>query len=207
MNKNINRIIHRDNLKILFEDKKLVASNFATRDDYIAIGEKSLIKERSEKDIPLKPCGTILDYISFYFGTNSPMLYCIKNGFDVEKIPQNEIIYLVSETDKIIEHNCEYVFTDGHAFTVISQFYNDFKDLHFLNWKLIDSKYWENTGTEPDRKRIKQAECLIYKEFPLSALTGIAVYNRECYDYIIAILKNYSSNIIVKIKSDYYFKV
>ena len=63
----IYRIIHKENLQILIDQKKLVAPNFSTNKNYISIGETDLIRQRGDKPIRVDPYGTMRDYISFYF--------------------------------------------------------------------------------------------------------------------------------------------
>ena len=106
----IYRIIHKENLQILIDEGKLVAPNFATNKKYISIGETELIKQRGNKPIRIDPFGTMRDYISFYFGVRSPMLYCIWKGFDVEQRSQEDIIYLVSTIQKLQELNASFVY-------------------------------------------------------------------------------------------------
>ncbi len=54
----------------------------------------------------MDPGGRFSDYIAFYFGARSPMLYNIYHGFnDVPKRPQEEIIYIIATFEKILEYN------------------------------------------------------------------------------------------------------
>lgn len=54
--------------------------------------------------VPLLPFGTLADYIPFYFWYKNPMLYVIHMGNDPEviKTPQEKIIYLITDTVKIV---------------------------------------------------------------------------------------------------------
>lgn len=201
----IYRIIHRDNLKILIEENKICAPNSGVHPNYISIGETDLIKQRGSKEIKIEPFGVMRDYISFYFGVRSPMLYCIKNGYDVRQRPQEEIIYLISTLEKLKELNCKFIFTDGHSFAAYTQFFNDTKYLNQIDWKVVNARRWNNTEADPDRKRRKEAECLVFREMPLSAVTGIAVYNKETFDYIENVLRKYNLNIPVTIETSWYY--
>lgn len=201
----IYRIIHRDNLEIVLRDKKIYAPNFGKDKNYIPIGETELIKQRSALAIPKSPGGTIEDYISFYFCVRSPMLYCIKHGFDVNQRPQNEIIYLVSSIEKLVELNKKFVFTDGHAYAAFTYFSSGINKINQLDWEVIKSNRCNNTESDSDRKRRKQAECFVHKYIELKAIHSIGVYNQECYDYIRGALKNYNSEIPVKIIPEWYY--
>jgi len=133
-------------------------------------------------------------------------LYCIKNGFDVERRPQNEIIYLISSLEKLTELNCRFVFTDGHSFAAYTQFFNDMHYLNQIDWNAVNARQWNNTESDPDRKRRKEAECLVFREMPFSAITGIAVYNQESYDYITNVLQRNNLIIPVTIETSWYYE-
>lgn len=85
------------------------------------------------------------------------MLYRIQKGFRVTKRPPEDIIYLVFKLDEIIEL-VEYVFTDGHGYASMSNWFEDIDSLDFLDNEYIKRLRWENTDEDPDRKRRKQAE-------------------------------------------------
>ncbi len=201
----IYRIVHIKNLPLILKSKKLSAPNFANDDDYIPIGETELIRQRAELEITKAPYGTIKDYIAFYFGVRSPMLYCIKNGFDVKKRSQQNIIYLVSSISALLKLKNKFVFTDGHAYAAFTMFFNNIKYLDQIDWDVVNATRWNNTETDPDRKRKKQAECFIYKELELGAIQEIVVYNKEAYDYISSVLNDFNTNIPVKIKAGWYY--
>jgi len=201
----IYRIVHRDNLQIIINERKLLSPSRATNPNYIPIGETDLIAQRGTKSITLDPFGEMRDYISFYFGTRSPMLYCIHHGYDVKQRPQNEIVYLVSSIETLENHGCRYVFTDGHSFAAISQFFNNKQDLRQVDWNAVRLKRWNNTEDDPDRKRRKEAECLVYQEVPFSAIIGIGVYNQEAFNYITNVLSANNISVPVRIKPDWYY--
>jgi len=202
----IYRIIHGENLQILIEEGKLVAPNFSTNKNYISIGETELILQRGNKSINIEPFGTMRDYISFYFGVRSPMLYCIWKGFDVKKRPQQDIIYLMSTIEKIEELEASFIFTDGHSFAGYTQFFNEVKYLNQVDWKTVNLIQWDNTPNDSDRKRRKAAECLVYKELPFESIIGIVVYNQESYDYISNVLNKNKINLPVKIELGWYYQ-
>lgn len=201
----IYRIIHKENLQILIDEGKLLAPNFSKNKKYISIGETKLIKQRGDKSIKIAPFGTMRDYVSFYFGVRSPMLYCIWKGFDVEQRPQEDIIYLVSTIERIQELKASFVFTDGHSFAGFTQFFNDVNFLNEVDWKTVESDRWNNTPSDPDRKRRKSAECLIYKEVPFESIIGIVVYNENAFSYISSVLKKNHITLPINIKPSWYY--
>ncbi|WP_290661505.1 DUF4433 domain-containing protein [Ignavibacterium sp.] len=199
------RIIHRDNLQILIDEGKLVSPNLGKNKNYIPIGEQKLIKLRGEKNINIEPFGTLRDYISFYFGIRSPMLYCIVKGYDVRQIDQENIIYLVSSIEKLISSGIKFVFTDGHSYAGFTRFFNNPNDLKEIDWKTVRSNSWKNTPEDSDRKRRKEAECLVYRELPLKNIIEIGVYNKMAYEYISSVLEKNELKIPIYIKPQWYY--
>lgn len=134
------------------------------------------------------------------------MLYVITKGNDPEVIKTNpdEIIYLVSSIEKIIEYNLKFVFTDRHARLKHAKFYSQVQDLEKLNWSIINSPNWgRQYGSE--RMEIKQAEFLVHRHVPFEALLGIACKDEEKEKLIKEKLNLYNKKIIVKIRRDWYY--
>jgi len=163
------RITHIDNLDFILESGKLTFPSHNDSDpNYIGIGDSTLIGSRNSKQISVEPNGNFTDYVAFYFGTRSPMLYAIQKGFNgvIQRNPQ-EIIYLVTTFENVTKNGCQYVFTDGHGYHLMSQFFNDEDSLEEVDWNAVKLKRWTDTEDDPDRKRRKQAEFLVFNELPL----------------------------------------
>jgi len=147
---------------------------------YKAIGDDSIISTRNDFDLPNgKKLGA---YIPFYFGARMPMLYVIQKGYNsVPIIPAKDIVYCISSVQKMIDHHLPFVFTDGHAVSELSTFY-ELKDLsnidNILDKKAIDATYWHKDD-DLDLKRRKEAEFLVETDIPTTAIIGWVVYNEE----------------------------
>lgn len=77
------RLVHVDNLKALLRRGGLHAPNH-TPDDrlpYRTIHNVDIQAGRHVRRIPSGPQGTLHDYVSFYFGYLSPMLFQLKTGW------------------------------------------------------------------------------------------------------------------------------
>ncbi len=201
------RITHIDNLEYILKSGRLTAPNHPDHNaNYIGIGDMSLIEKRSSKKIPLSPFGTFRDYISFYFSKRSVMLYVIQNGYNnVPKRDPAEIIYLVTSYVKVKDSSIPFVFYDGHAYESMSVCYKDDSALDEIDWHIIRSKDWRDTEEDQDRKRRKSAELLIFKEFPISNILGIAVYNKKAQEKTNSILKSLDVSLDCKIYQDWYY--
>ena len=131
------------------------------------------------------------DYIPFYFGPLSPMLLKIKSGNGgVTRRPQQDIVYIVCELTKILGRCEHWCFTDGHAKTAITGFYNDIAHLTEVDWNLARERYWNNTEEDIDRARRKQAEFLVHNHVPAECISAIVTYDEASKSLIENILKN-----------------
>lgn len=202
------RITHIDNLPFILKNG-LHCSNSEIKDaDFKPIGFKTLIENRNKRSVPIKPFGNLSDYIPFYFWYRMPMLFVIhkKNDPEVYLTNNKDIIYLVSNFEKLNENNCNFIFTDRHAQLEYANFYNSLDDLNKLNWKAIKTNEWARQFGI-DIMEMKQAECLIYKHLPIQAIYGIAVYNNDIKLKIEETLTNLNLPISVKVKPDFYFNI
>ncbi len=201
------RITHIDNLDFILKSKMICCPNSKNSDsNFIGIGDSSLIQSRKSKQIPIAPNGDFSDYVAFYFGARSPMLYNIQNGYNnVTKRKPEDIVYLITNFETVKENKSEFVFTDGHGYHNFSQFFNQEIDLKEVDWKMVNLIRWNDTEDDPDRKRKKQAEFLIHNEVPISMIGVIVVYNEDVKTNILTKLadNNIECNVVVKSKLYY----
>lgn len=201
------RITHKDNLDFILKSGKLTCPSHAGSDpNYIGIGDSTLIRSRSSKHIDIRPYGNFTDYVAFYFGVRSPMLYEIQKGYNgVTKRNPQEIIYLVTTFENITKKECQYLFSDGHGYHLMSQFFNDEDSLEEVDWDTVNLVRWNDTENDPDRKRRKQAEFLVFNELEFTALVAIAVYNETVKNEILAKFAEYDVTCKVIVKPNWYY--
>jgi hypothetical protein len=174
------RITYYKNLPFIF-NKGIYSPSSAHMDkDYINIGKKDIIQKRGNKPVTLEPYGFIHDYVSFYFGKKSPMLYMISKGTSDTDCRQEEIVYLVTTLATLEENKKPFIFTCGQALMQLSLQYNDIKDLDKIDWDVISGNFWFDKPPEiTDRKRRRQAELLVHKHVPINCIIGLAVLNKK----------------------------
>jgi hypothetical protein len=85
-----------------------------------------------------------------------------------------------------------------------AQFFNKYSDLQKLNWEIIKSDRW-GRQYGPERKEIKQAECLIYKHLPLSAIIGIGCKTERLYNIVSTMIQTSKQKIIIQTKPEWYY--
>ena len=172
---------------------------------YNTIAYEHIQGRRSNTRVPVKPYGTLHDYVPFYFAPRSPMLYTINKG----NVPsynggQKSIVYLVSSTEWV-NGKRPWVFTDGHGTMAFTNFYNDLNFLDEVDWDVMISKYWNDTSDYPDRRRRRQAEFLVSNYFPLSLVQDIGVYNSEIAHNVENVFKDTIHEIPINIYPAWYY--
>lgn len=169
--------------------------------NYINIGHRNLIDKRGRRRVTKTPGGVLNDYIPFYFAPRSPMLYSIyKKNIDGFIGKQSDIIYLVSSVERIQESKIPFVFTNGHAYEMITNFFNEVADLDKIDWQIMGATYWNNTPDDNDRMRRRMAEFLVYQFIPSSCILAIVLYNDEIKNIVDAIQEKCNTNIKTIIK-------
>ena len=187
----IYRIIHISNLETLLAREGLHAANFVPPDGlvYRAIHDASVQEARSLITLSVGPEGGLLDYVPFYFGTRSPMLFKLKTNRVSNYLEgQDPIIYLVSSVQAVLQSGIPFVFSDGHDLASLTEWYDDPADLEQVDWGMVNARYWADTTEDMDRQRRKQAELLIHRFCPWSLIQQIAVRDRNIKDQVDGIM-------------------
>lgn len=198
------RITHIGNLPRIIAAGKICCPSHADADpEYLGIGHRSIIGTRDIKSICKGPGGTFRDYVSFYFGMRGPMMYSIKHGnSDVEKLPMNKIIYLVTSVERV--KDLPFVFTDGQGIKAFTKFFDHLGDLGQVDLEAAKAKYWSEED-DPDLKRRKQAEFLVHREVPFERVSHILTYNDAALAEVNKALVGCSHQPRTLAKPDYYF--
>ncbi len=196
------RITHIDNIPHIVK-YGITSSHSPNRNDkYVNIGDSQIIGKRQD----CLPNGLNLsEYIPFYFGPRSPMLYVIQHGYNNVKLqePAN-IIYCVIRLSDLIEDDIDCIFCDGHALDAYSEFYdksslNDIDNI--INYDDVYAQYWI-TNEDSDLKRRKEAELLIKTDLPPKYIRGFVVFNNEAKTKLLGLgIPEYK----IAVKPQYYF--
>lgn len=173
--------------------------------NYVSIGDSTLISRRENYTLPNgKKLG---DYIPFYFGKRTPMLYVIQNGFNgVQAVPAQEIVYCVTSVQKVIESKSKFVYTDGHATDRFTEFYSLSevgKIQSQIDFNAIKARFWKEEA-DLDLKRRKEAEFLILDDLPPNMILGFVVYNKSSK---FKLQEMGVEDELVHIDSNYYFSI
>jgi len=194
---------HIDNIPHVIQNGLTHKNSPNSNPSYTPIGDGSLINTR---DNFKTPNGTKLgEYIPFYFGLRTPMLYVIQNGYNgVKAVSPNHIVYCVSSVQKIVENDFEFYFTDGHATDGFSTFYtkDDINSIdELVDFEATNAKFWKKQN-DLDFKRRKEAEFLIKEDLPHNLIIGYIVNIEESKNELIEL--GIPENLIV-VKPNYFF--
>ena len=177
---------HIENIPHILQNGITHTTSEYANPDFVPIGDSSLITTRN--NFILNNGTRLGEYIPFYFGVRTPMLYVVQNGFNlVAPTSAENIVYCVSSVQKIIDLQLDFVFTDGHAVDGFSSQYTvaDIQNIDtILDKNAINAKYWKDEN-DLDKKRRKEAEFLVLGDISLHAILGYITYNENAKNKII----------------------
>ncbi|MCF6314420.1 MAG: DUF4433 domain-containing protein [Verrucomicrobiales bacterium] len=200
------RITHVDNLPWILEHG-LHCRNSSDQDpNFKNIGNPDLMDRRNRREVPVEPGGTLSDYVPFYFTPYSIMLYNIHTGYGgMTRVPNRDIVIMVSSLRKVLELRICYAFTSGHSYPIYAEYFNDLDKLSEIDWDLLQRRDFQNDPDDPGKKDRYQAEALIHDHMPLTALLGIACYDETRASKMKTELKKRQLGVKVIAQPKYYF--
>ncbi len=176
----IYRLMHVENLDTCLA-RGSAARTEPHADDGIAyrtIHRQDVQDVRRVRAVSKGPGGTVHDYVAFYFGPRSVMLYQLHTG-RVEGYGEGQepLLHLVSTCQAVAAADLRFVFSDGHGLARFTAWYDQLADLDKVDWDATYATWWNDTPEDMDRQRRKQAEFLVHRSCPWGLVTEIGVYN------------------------------
>lgn len=133
------------------------------------------------------------------------MLYVIQHGYNgVRRVAPEQIVYCILRIEDILKSDKECIFTNGHALSILTEYYPKNKLVNInsiINYDDVYSSRWDS-ATDLDLKRRKEAELLIKTDLEPSFIRGYVVYNSEAKRKLESFGVDESKIII---KSNFYF--
>lgn len=204
------RFLHVDNLHICLERGGMHAPNHTPDDGlvYRTIHNVDVQAKRRDTAIPCGPQGTVHDYVPFYFGPLSPMMFNLKTG----RVPgydegQESLVYLVSTCQTVAEAGIPFAFSDGHSIAVFTDWFDDLDELDKVDWNMVGQRYWADNINDMDRQRRKQAEFLVWQFCPWLLVREIAVIDETRKAQVEKILAECPAELkrVVTVRRDWYY--
>jgi hypothetical protein len=175
----------------------------------IEIGYRHIKERRAARAVPCGAGGTLADYVPWYFAPRSPMLFAITHGMVSEEASDTEqIIYLVSSTQALRGAGLSVVVSNRHAELGYAELTDRDEPLEgdeFVDWPLMEARYWNNNADHPDRKERRQAECLAHPSVPWSVVAEIVVKTERAKREAEAILGRLGVATPIVVRPDWYF--
>lgn len=171
----IYRITHVENLPWIAANGLHCRNSNKQDPSFRTIGIQNLIDKRGEWAVPIAPGGTLGDYIPFYFTSRSPMLYNLKTGRNVNKLPMTEIAIIVTSIERLWSARVPFLFTDRHAKLATARFSSDMNDLEWIDWDIISRSDFRYDVDDPGKIERYQAEALVYRYCDFSHIEAIIV--------------------------------
>lgn len=198
---------HVHNLPAIIRGGGLAATAVLQRagGQFINVAYSSIQTQRAAKVVPCGPGGCLHDYVPFYFGKKSPMLYTINKGNVPCDGGQDALVHLVSTAQAVEDEGLGFAFTDGHGIMNFSDFYADLKNLDEVDWNVMAATYWHDTADHPDRKRRRQAEFLVHEEFPWGLVTDIVVRTESVRGIVGGMIRGLAHRPRVKADQSWYY--
>ncbi len=214
----IYHITHIDNLASILREGGLVCDRQAQTRGLCAqtIAYDAIKQRRASRRLErlfggvVAAGGTLADYVPFYFTNRSPMLYAIHQG----QVPdyqggQSRVIYIVSSAEAVAGTNGVWCFTDGHAVEGITEFFDQLDDLAKVDWDAVGTWRWGGRWLlkDPDIKRRKQSEFLVYERFPWDLVEQVGVFSQTIAAQVVDILGEGGQSTRVTTQRDWYYNL
>ncbi len=171
------------------------------------VGNHEIKSRRRERVVRLGAGGVVADYVPFYYAPRSPMMYVIdRGGVPTYDGGCDDLVYLVSTVERLIDLDLRPLFTDRNAVLALAAFTDDVAKLdRLIDWSLMRATMWANTSAEPDRKERRMAECLVHACVPWEAFSEVVTKTRACAALVTQALSTVGSSTPVHVRPDWYF--
>lgn len=158
----------------------------------VEIGYDHIKRRRAVRAVPCGAGGTLADYVPFYFAPCSPMLYAITHRqVSAEAADTEKIVYLASSTQTLRAAGLTVVVSNRHAELAYAELTDRDGDLDsgFVDWPLMQEKYWRNTAQDPARKERRQAECLVHPGVPWQLIEEVTTRTERARAHVASLLE------------------
>jgi hypothetical protein len=170
----------------------------------VEIGSSGIRERRLQLPVgDVGPGGCVGDYVPWYFGPRSPMMFTLsrnnyeyRDGFD-------EVVYLVSSVPTIVALEGEWIASDRNAALSLAEFTEDEDSLRdHISWDVIAARYWTDFADGAD---LRAAEFLVYESVPWEAVEAIVTKTEETRAQVEAMVAGLDHSPPVTVRGQWYF--
>lgn len=138
----------------------------------VEIGSNAIRERRLRLPVGrVGPGGCVGDYVPWYFGPRSPMMFTLsKNNYEYQ-LGFDEVVYLVSSVPTMVHLGCEWIASDRNAALSLAEFTDDEGELgEHVSWAVIGAEYWNDYVDGAD---LRAAEFLVHDSVPWEAVESV----------------------------------
>jgi hypothetical protein len=171
----------------------------------VEVGDLDIRERRLHVPVGVGPGGVVGDYVPFYFGPRSPMMFVLRRTDDAFKAQcdSGDIVYLATTIEHLVATGHEWVASDRNAALRIAEFVNDLSALDdHIAWQIIRAQYWTNYT---DGKDLRMAELLVHGSVAWPAIQMIGVRNSAAKASVEQVLRSSEHRPEVSVRPGWYF--
>jgi hypothetical protein len=127
------------------------------------------------------------------------MLFVVNRGHDDYTGGQADVVHLVSRVSTAVDLGTRWFFTDRHAELAHALYYDDLACLNEVPWRVMGERYWQ------DVKEERQAEFLVHRFFPWSAISEIGVVDKLAENRVQSAISGAAYQPLVTIQPKWYY--
>lgn len=165
-------------------------------------------RRREELEVHCHPGTTVGQYVPFYFGPRSIMLYILHMGNHPElnyREGQRPIVHLQADLMATVRwaqaNQVRWSFSDRNAGGYLAHFYQSLDDLDKVNWAAVAATDFRDIVVREG----KQAEFLVYESFPWKLVEKVGVLDGVVAQAVEEVVSCATHSPVVSVESAWYY--
>lgn len=209
-NPKIYHITHLDNLPSIIaaggigSDAQRIRQGLANTN----IGMTEIKRRRLALAVSCCPGTTVGDYVPFYFCPRSIMLFLIHRGNHPDlsyRDGQQPIVHLEADLNRVVRwaetNNWQWAFSKNNAGARYTTFFNRLDKLSEIDWEAVTALDFRASMI----KEGKQAEFLVFEDFPWQLIERIGVINQRMEQQVAPLVSQAVHQPTVSVQPDWYY--
>lgn len=116
----------------------------------------------------------VSDHVPFYFAAKSPMLYVVSHGHAGYRGGGDPLVFLGVKLGHLVDSGVIWCASDRNAAAGTASFSREVDDLgSFVDFDLLQQKYWNRIPDDTDRPTRRAAEVLVLGSLPLFLISAV----------------------------------
>lgn len=112
----------------------------------------------------------------------------------------------MSSLELLEENGLPYVFTDRHAFLRAANFFAERQKLHHIDFELLRRRDFQRDPEDPAKLERYQAEALVHRHLPVTALLGMGCHSRGVQSGIASLASELGLTLRAEVRPSWYFR-